>query len=393
MRVLHGHNFYQLSGGEDQSFAATGAMLENYGHEVIRFTLRNDGIVGAGKFAAAGKALWNGTVHKDLRRLIRATRPEVAHFENTFPLISPAAYYACHAEGVPVVQTLHNFRMLCPTGLLYRNGERCEDCVGRWAPWPGVWHRCYRNSHLGTAVVATMLTAHRAIGTWHKQIDAYIALNGFVRAKYIEAGLAPEKMHVNPNFLTSDPASGGGEGGYALFAGRLSPEKGIETLLAAWDGLASELPLKILGDGPEAARVVQAAARHPDIEWLGWRPVEEVIALIGGAKIVVVPSVCYESFNRTQMEAFAKGTPVVASRLGSMQVIVDHRRTGLLFTAGDAADLVRQVRWLLGSCESYRRMRLAARQEFEAHYTAEANHDRLMRIYRAAREQMQRTVG
>jgi glycosyltransferase involved in cell wall biosynthesis len=391
MRVLHVHNFYQLPGGEDQSFAATGAMLEDFGHEVIRFTLRNDAIVGTGRLAAASKAVWNRAVHKELRRLIRTTRPDVAHFENTFPLVSPAAYYACHAEHVPVVQTLRNFRMLCPSGLLFRNGKICEDCFGRWVPWPGVLHACYRGSRLGTAAVAAMIATHRALRTWHRQVDAYVALNRFVRAKYIEAGLAAGRVHINPNFLTADPGPGDGEGGYALFAGRLSPEKGVGTLLAAWRQLARELPLKILGDGPEADQVAEAAAEHSNIEWLGWRSVAEVLALTGDARFVVVPSVCYESFNRTQLEAFAKGTPVLASRQGSMQAIVDHRRTGLLFTPNDPDDLVRQVRWLLDHPVAYAQMRRAARQEFEAHYTAKASHERLVRIYHAAREHMQRS--
>jgi glycosyltransferase involved in cell wall biosynthesis len=329
-------------------------------------------------------------VQKELRRLIRKTRPDVAHFENTFPLVSPAAYYACHSEGVPVVQTLRNFRMICPACILYRNGKICEDCLGKRVPWPGVLHGCYRGSRLGSAVVAAMITTHRTLGTWKKQVDAYIALNSFVQAKFVEAGLEADKVHVSPNFLSFEPELGDGEGGYALFASRLTPEKGIRTLLAAWSELGRELPLKILGDGPEAKTVLEAAARHPGIEWLGWRPAEEVLTLIGGAKFVVVPSAWYETFNRTQLEALAKGTPVVASRLGSMQAIVDHGRTGRLFAPNDPADLVRQVRWILDSPDSYARMRLAARQEFEAKYTAKVNHERLIRIYHAAHEQMQR---
>lgn len=390
MRVLHVHNFYQLPGGEDQSFAHTGVMLENHGHEVIRFTLRNDSIVGVGKLTAVSKTVWNPAVHKELRRLIRKTCPDVAHFENTFPLVSPAAYYACHSEGVPVVQTLRNFRMVCPSCILYRNGKICEDCLGKRVPWPGILHGCYRRSRLGSAVVAAMITTHRALGTWQKQVDAYIALNRFVQAKFVQAGFEADRVHLSPNFLSFEPELGDGKGGYALFASRLTPEKGIKTLLAAWAELGRELPLKILGDGPESNVVVEAASRYPGIEWLGWRPVEEVLARIGDAKLVVVPSSWYETFNRTQLEAFAKGTPVIASRRGSMQAIVDHRRTGLLFTPDDPADLVRQVRWLLRSPDAYQRMRLAARQEFEAHYTADVAHDRLLRIYRAAREQMQR---
>jgi glycosyltransferase involved in cell wall biosynthesis len=334
-------------------------------------------------------ALWNAPVHRQLHRLIQRTRPDVAHFENTFPLISPSAYYACHTERVPVVQTLHNFRILCPSAILYRNGRVCEDCIGKKLAWPGIIHRCYRGSRLGSTVVAVMLAVHGAMGTWHQRIDAYIALNSFVRAKFIEAGLEAEKLHVNPNFLGSNPDPGDGTGGYALFAGRLTPEKGIRTLLAAWKELGRDLPLKILGDGPLADQVAETAARQPEIEWLGWRPVEEVLDLAGSAKFVVVPSDWYEGFNRILLEAFARGTPVVGSNLGSMQVIVDHGRTGVLFTAGDPGDLIRQVRWLLSSPEAYARMRLAARKEFETHYTSSVNYERLMRIYDAARVQME----
>ncbi|MGH6897379.1 MAG: glycosyltransferase family 4 protein [Geminicoccaceae bacterium] len=393
MRVLHVHNFYQLPGGEDQCFASTGGMLHDSGHEVVPFTLHNDGVVTSGKVATAKAAVWNGATYRQLRRLIQTTRPDVAHFENTFPLVSPAAYYACHAEGVPVLQMLHNFRIICPSAILYRDGQVCEDCLGRRLPWPGIRHGCYRGSHLGSAVVATMVTLHRAVGTWERYVDAYAAPNRFVHAKFIEAGFDPHVTHVHPYFLSSKPEPGDGAGGYALFAGRLTPEKGIATLLAAWQELGCDLPIKILGDGPEANSVAQAAARYPGIEWLGWRPVEEVQALAGAARLVVIPSVWYETFNRMHLDAFAKGTPVVGSDLGSMQAIIDHRRTGLLFRPGDPVDLVRQVRWLLSrSPETYAQMRLAARREFEDHYTAEASHERLMRIYDCAREQLERRV-
>lgn len=389
MRILHVHNFYQLPGGEDQCFAATGAVLEQHGHDVTRFTMHNDAVGELGKLAAAKTSVWNGAVYRRLRELIRGSRPAIAHFENTFALISPSAYYACHAEGVPVVQTLHNFRMVCPSAILYRDHGVCEQCLGKKVAWPGILHRCYRDSRLGSAVVAAMLAAHRAAGTWAKQVDAYIALTSFARAKFIEAGLDEDKVHINPNFLSSDPDPGDGGGGYALFAGRLTPEKGVATLLAAWQELGSVLPLKILGDGPEAGSVAEAAARNPGIEWLGWRSSQEVQALAGAAKIVVIPSTWYETFNRMHLDAFAKGTPIVGSNLGSMQAIIEHRRTGLLFRPGDPEDLVRQVRWLMdGPTEVYAAMRLAARREFEARYTAAASHANLMRIYRCARAQM-----
>jgi glycosyltransferase involved in cell wall biosynthesis len=391
MRVLHVHNFYQLPGGEDQCFASTGQLLEGSGHEVIPFTVHNDAVATAGKVATARAAVWNGAIYGQLRRLIQTTRPDVAHFENTFPLVSPAAYYACHAERVPVFQMLHNFRIVCPSAIFYRDGHVCEDCLGKRVPWPGVGHGCYRGSRVGSAVVAMMVTLHRAVGTWNKEVDAYGAPNSFVHAKFIEAGFDPKTIHVHPYFLSSNPEPGDGLGGYALFAGRLTPEKGIRTLLSAWQEVGPDLPLKILGDGPEAKSVAEMASRYPWIQWLGWRPVEEVQALVGSAKFAIIPSVWYETFNRMHLDAFAKGTPVVGSNLGSMQAIIDQGRTGLLFRPDDPADLVRQVRSLLGlSPEAYGRMRAAARQAFEDHYTAKVSHDRLMRIYRTARQQMER---
>ena len=393
MRVLHVHNFYQSPGGEDQCFVTTRELLESNGHEVFPVTLHNDAVNSVGKVATAKTAVWNGAVYRQLRRLIQTTRPDVAHFENIFPLVSPAAYYACHAEAVPVFQMLHNFRIVCPSAILYRDNAVCEDCLGRRVPWPGVWHGCYRGSRLGSAVVATMVSVHRAVGTWARQVDAYGAPNRFVHAKFIQAGFDPKITHIHPYFLSSNPQPGDGAGGYALFAGRLTPEKGVGTLLSAWQELGPDLPLKILGDGPEAGMVAAAASRHPWIEWLGWRPVEEVLALTGGAKFVVIPSVWYETFHRLHLDAFARGTPVVGSDLGSMQAIVDHRRTGVLFRPGDPADLVRQARWLLGlSPEAYGRVRAAARDEFEAHYTAKVSHDRLMRIYHAARDRVQGNI-
>ena len=165
-------------------------------------------------------------VPTELRRTIRKHRPDVAHFENIFPLVSPAAYYACRSQRVPVVQTLHNYRMACLSAILYRNGAVCEKCVSKRIAWPGVLHGCYRGSRLGSAVVATMIGLHRAAGTWNRQVDAYIALNQFARGKLIEAGLEAERIYVNPNFLTSIPEPGDGAGGYALFAGRLRPGEG-----------------------------------------------------------------------------------------------------------------------------------------------------------------------
>ncbi len=384
MKILIGHNYYQQPGGEDQCVAAEIALLRAHGHEVVPYFLHNDAIDGMGRLEAAARTLWSRPARREVRELIRTHRPDVAHFHNTFPLMSPAVYHAARAEGVPVVQTLHNFRLLCPNALFFRDGRVCEDCLGKSVPWPGVVHHCYRNSRGASTAVAALLATHRALGTWRHAVDVYIALTRHGRGKFIEGGLPAERIVVKPNFVYPDPGPGAGTGGYALFVGRLSAEKGLETLLAAWKHLAGRVPLTIVGDGPLAPLVAEAAAGDASIRWLGSRPLEEVYTLLGEAAFLVLPSRCYESFGRVAVEAFSRGTPVIASRLGAMAELVEHGRTGLHFEASDAAGLAAQVQRLLADPGERGRMRAAARREFELHYTAEANYRSLMGIYEQA---------
>ncbi|PWC62800.1 glycosyl transferase family 1 [Azospirillum sp. TSH7] len=389
MRILQVHNFYQQAGGEDQCFASNRAMLTGRGHQVMSFALHNDAVARIGALATAARSFWNAEVYRDLRWLIRQARPDVVHFENVFPLVSPAAYYAAHAERVPVVQTLHNFRITCPSAILYRDGAVCEECLGRRFALPGVRRGCYRGSRAGSAVVAAVMAAHRLIGTWSRAVDAYIVLNRFALEKFVAAGLPADRLHVSPNFLPAKLEPGPGDGGFALFAGRLTPEKGVTTLLEAWKGVSANLRLKILGEGPESERVRAAAAADPRIDWLGWRPQSEVVDLMGRATCLVLPSLWYEGFNRTIVEAFARATPVVASDLGSMRAIVEHGRTGLRFRPGDPGALAATLDALAINPGHRAAMAAAARREFETHYTEDANHDRLLAIYRSAGSRLQ----
>jgi glycosyltransferase involved in cell wall biosynthesis len=384
MKILIAHNFYQQPGGEDQCVAAESALLEARGHEVIPYSVHNDSIAGMGRLDVATRTVWSRPAYRELRQVMRKHRPHVAHFHNTFPLISPAGYYAARAEKVPVVQTLHNFRLLCPNALFFREGRICEDCLGKSIPWPGVVHKCYRGSRAASAAVAAMVATHRALGTWRNVVDRYIALTEFGRQKFIEGGLPADKIAVKPNFVYPDPGPGSGAGGDAVFVGRLSAEKGLETLLDAWKDLGSRVPLKIVGDGPLAAIVQSAAAANFGLEWLGKQSLDAVYELIGAAAFLVLPSKCYENFPRVICEAFAKGTPVVASNVGPMTRLVEHGRTGLLFEPGNSADLAAQVRRLTGDHRELARMRQEARQEHELNYTAEANYRTLMGIYERA---------
>lgn len=310
---------------------------------------------------------------------------DLVHVQNFFPLISPSVYYAAKAEKVPVVQTLHNYRLLCPNGLFFRDGHVCEDCLGKPVPWPGVLHACYRESRTATTAATVMLTTHRIMRTWTEMVDVYIALTEFARQKFVQGGIPAEKIVVKPNFVHSDLGCGEGRGGYALFVGRLSTEKGVDTLLAAWKLLAGQLPLKIVGDGPLSSQVTEAVKKLDCVEWLGRRPVQEVYALMGNAMLLIFPSKWYETFGRVAIEAFAKGTPVIAANIGAITELIEHGRTGFLFCPGDSEDLAAKVKWALAHPRELTQMRREARSEFESKYTAKENYRRLMEIYALAR--------
>jgi glycosyltransferase involved in cell wall biosynthesis len=385
--VLLLHNHYQQPGGEDQVFSAESELLESRDHRVLRYTVHNDQVSKMGSLDRAKTAIWNRAVYRELRTLIHRERPQIAHFHNTFPLISPAAYYAARAEGVPVVQTLHNYRLLCPNALFFRDGRVCEDCLGRQLfSWPGILHACYRESRPASAAVAAMQSVHQALGTWDGAVDVYVALTEFARRKFVEGGLPADNVVVKPNFVNPDPGAGEGRGDFFLFVGRLSQEKGMDTLLAAWKRLRTGTPLRILGDGPLAPKVAEAAERIQGLEWMGRQSRDRVLALMKDARALIFPSVWYEGFPMVIAEAYAVGLPVVASDLGSMSSLVDHGRTGLRFRPGDPEDLATQAEWALTHPAELRCMRAEARAEFEDNYTAERNYRQLMGIYRKVAE-------
>ncbi len=378
MKVLLVHNSYQQRGGEDEVFASEVDLLESHGHEVVRYTAHNDAVRQLSQLTLACKTSWSGTTYQEMRALLERQRPHIVHVHNTLPLISPAVYYAAGAAQVPVVQTLHNYRLLCPNALLLREQRICEDCVGRRVAWPGIIHACYRQSRGATAAVAVMLSLHRLLGTWNKRVSRYIALTDFMRKKFIKGGFPANKIVVKPNFVATDPGKGDHRGRFALFVGRLSPEKGVQTLLQAWQHVDGRVPLKIAGAGPLQNR---AYGSPPGIEWLGQQSREQVVALMKQAFVLVFPSECYEGFPTTIAEAFATGLPVLASFLGAMGEIVQHRQTGLLFTPGDANDLAANVEWAIDHPDELADMGRRARDQFEAKYTAERNYRLLCDIY------------
>jgi glycosyltransferase involved in cell wall biosynthesis len=381
MKILLVHNFYQLPGGEDQVFAQETELLRSRGHQVVLYRVSNDQVKGQNPLVTVANTVWNQQSYRELRELMHSEKPDIVHVHNTFQVISPAIYYAANEEGIPVVQTLHNYRLFCPPSTFFRDGKVCEDCLGKKIPWPAVLHSCYRNSKLASAAVAVMLATHNYKQTWNETVSAYIALTDFARNKFIEGGFPAEKIFVKPNYLQTDPGPGDGKGNYALFVGRLTPEKGISTLLEAWRQIGNDFPLQIAGDGPLASDVEKASREMENVTWLKWLPREEILQRMKDASVLILPSTWYEGFPMIISEAFAVGLPVITSNLGSMASIVDHQRTGLHFEPGNAAALVEAVRWWSAHPAETAFMRTEARLEYETKYTAEENYTQMMNIY------------
>jgi glycosyltransferase involved in cell wall biosynthesis len=380
-KVLLVHNSYRQPGGEDQVVNAEANLLRSYGHEVLLYEATNADI--HNPLAVLGQMVWNQTSFRDLRALVQQTRPDVVHVHNTFPVISPAVLYAAAEERVPVVHTLHNYRLLCPAAIFYRDGQVCEECVHSRSFLPAVFHACYRHSHLTTAAAAVTLRAHRLARSWQRHVAAYIALTEFARQKFVENGFDPCKMHVKPNFIRLDPGMGSGNGGYALFVGRLTEEKGIVTLLRAWRQLGDRFQLEIIGEGPLSSEVKAAQLTMSNLCWHGWLSKDQVLARMQRADMLIIPSEWYEGFPVTLLEAFATGLPALVSRIGSLAGLVEEKKTGVQFEAGNAAELADKVRFLFTNPDLLWQMRRACREEYEKKYTAEANYAILTGIYGA----------
>lgn len=388
MKVALIHNHYRQPGGEDLVCEAEAALLRRAGHCVTLFTRDNKAIADerfTSRVRLSVNTIWARDTYKAVRELLAAERHDIAHFHNTFPLISPAAYYACRDAGVPVVQTLHNYRLLCPAATFYRDGHVCEDCIGH-LPWQGVVHGCYRNSRRATLAVAGMLSFHRWRGTWLHGVNRYIALTEFARGKFIEGGLSPQRIVIKPNFLADDPGPRIGPGESALFLGRLSSEKGIATLVRSWARLSRGIPLVIAGDGPLRAELEKEVAGRgiAGVRFVGHLPREEVVLVLKRSRFLVLPSEWYEGFPLTILEALACAVPVIVPRLGAAAEIVENGRTGLHFVPGDADDLAAKVEWAWTHPDEMDEMGRAARVEYETKYTAERNYVLMMQIYEQA---------
>jgi glycosyltransferase involved in cell wall biosynthesis len=381
VRVAILHNRYAQRGGEDSAVEAEAELLRKAGCEVALLTVESAPLVRsrAARLHAALRARWNPETVERIARFLAEHPADVAHVHNFFPLLSPSAHAALRALGLPVVQTLHNYRLVCANGVFLREGRPCEECAVR-GPWRAVRYGCLRGSRLATAVWAEATAAHRRRGTWRDCVDRFVAPSEFAKRKLAAAGLPAERIVVKPNPVP-DPGAPAPPGRGAVYVGRLSSEKGVALLVDAWRSLPGAPPLAIAGDGPEAPRLRARAHGIPGVRFLGEIPRERVPELLASAAFAVAPSLCYETFGLAVAEAMAAGRAVVASDAGALAELVEPGATGLLFRSGDAASLADACRRLLDDAGLTAAFGREARARFEDELAPERSTERLLRLY------------
>jgi glycosyltransferase involved in cell wall biosynthesis len=401
MRVLLLHNYYRSSApsGENTVYESERELLRARGMEVMESTRSSDELAAMGAPGTLKAALvtpWNPAAVRAVRELIRKECPDVLHAHNTFPLFSPAVFRAARSTKTATVLTLHNYRTFCAAGIPMRDGHPCTLCLERRSTAPALRYGCYRNSHAATVPMAAMIGLHRCVGTWHKDVDAFIALTEFQRDQMVRAGLPMDRVTIKPHFYAAppEPRPWATRGDRVVFLGRLGEEKGVRVLLDAWSQWGSEAPrLELVGEGPER-QALEAFIRGKEVEgrvgFLGQVPFEEAQDRLAGARLLVLPSLCFEGFPMAIREALALGVPVAASRLGSMPCLIVDGRNGILFEPGSAEDLLEKVRTLWQAPMQLASMSEAARADFEAKYTAESNFAQLIAIYEKAIESRKR---
>ncbi len=386
MRILIGHNYYQQPGGEDAVFRSQADMLKSSGHEVRLYERHNNEIKSDlfSRAAHAARLRFSKGSYDRMRSLIRSFKPDVVHFHNIFFVMTPSVLYACKDEGVPVVVSLHNFRLMCLNGLFFRDNHPCEDCLRGARLW-GIIHKCYQGSWTRSAAVEDMIGHHWRRKTWESVVDRFVVATEFSRRKHIQAGIPSDKITVLPHFVeepSQDLNSIENRGGYALYAGRLAQEKGVDILLQAWRNIKG-IPLYIVGTGPKrkemGSYIKEQGLAH--VKMLGFLESGEYLKTLAGARFLIVPSVCYENFPRVVVEAYAYGVPVLANRIGTMEEIVEDGVSGLLFSNSDPQDLATKAMDMVRDENKYAQLCANTRRVYNLKYTASKHCGDLLHVY------------
>jgi glycosyltransferase involved in cell wall biosynthesis len=393
LRILVVHNRYQDVGGEDTAVSEETKLLKSHGHQVLTLEFDNSQISTVGisprTMKLAIETVWSFSARRRLQECVRRFRPDITHFHNTFPLVSPAAYQVCQQERIAVVQSLHNYRIVCANGLQFRAGRHCEDCLGLKVPWPAIMHRCYRRSTAATAVTMAMLGFHNLRDTWRRDVDLYVAPSEYARETMVRGGLPGNRVTVKRHFI-DDPGQGTEHGQHFLFVGGGLLYKGIDVLIRAWEVHDLSVPLRILGPKELPDDLVRRISHNQSIEYLGAVSRSRVLREMKSAFALIMPSLVNETLGLAAIEAFACATPVLAARVGALPEVVDDGRTGLLFAPDDTGHLAQSVRWLVAHPHNAADMGRRARAAYEARFSAKAGYRDLIAAYDHALEFRQR---
>ena len=379
MKILAVHNFYKIPGGEDTVFNNECSLLENHGHRVIKYIRRNsemDRSGLSGKLALPFTMVFSLRTYREIRHIIRKERPDIVHVHNSLHLISPAVYYAAAAEGVPVVQTLHNFRLQCPAGIFYRDGHICRDCV-KGGFRCALAHSCYRGSFMQTFAMSLMLTIHRATGIY-KKIN-YISLTEFNKELLLKSDIVrPGRVYIKPNFTPFRPAAGSGDEGYYLAVGRLEHIKGTALMVRAF--AKSGRRLVLAGSGEYLEKLERTIVKHnlKNIELCGQVDPDTVARLMCGAKALLAMPQWYETFGMTVIEAFSMHLPVICNDIGNIKDLFSDGRTGLI-----CKNTAESLNSAVERFETMDRQRMGDRaySEYIKKYSPAVNYAKLMEIY------------
>jgi glycosyltransferase involved in cell wall biosynthesis len=385
MKILVVHNRYRIRAGEDAVFDKEVNLLQQYRHEVETWVMDNQDIDSRGflnQLHLGINTIWSWKSYREMKRRIRDFKPDIVHVHNILPLLSPSIFYACQSQKIPVVQTLHNYRLGCPVATLFREGQICEKCLTQ-SLWLGIYHGCYRNSRLQTAIIAAMLQIHRWLGTWQNRVDGYIAVSQFLKEKIIEVGISSEKIYVKPNFiaLISSPPENIEFGSYYLYVGRLVEEKGILWLLETYKEINPRYPLMIVGEGDLVELVQDYDVNNSMIHYVGVQSKEDVLAWMRGAIALIFPSLWYECCPLTIIEAYSQNLPVIATNLGAMTELIKPRQTGLFFKKFDTESLREQLIYIESNLERWLNTKKDIKSFVDNLFFRELNYQLLIDIY------------
>lgn len=385
MRILIVHNRYKIRAGEDSVFFKEVKLLREHGHQVLTWIVDNRELDASNplqKLKLAINTTWSWSAHHTMKEKIREYSPEIVHVHNFMPLLSPSIFYACQSMGIPVIQTLHNYRLGCPLSYYSREGKICELCRER-SLLESIRLKCYHNSRLETASIAIMLQVHRWLQTWKRVVDGFIVLSEFQYYKMKELGIPEEKMYLKPNFVERKEVTTQNHefGSYYLYVGRLTEEKGIHLLLESFQLSESKYPLIVVGDGELKEVVISAAQDNPMIRYEGTQTPQQVKQWMGSAIALLFPSLWYECLPMTILEAYCCSLPVISTDVGVMLNMVQPHKTGLIISPPLSTAMAEAISWIEANAQNWVTLKYNLLKEFNQIYFADSNYKQIINIY------------